>query len=573
MNVSTKMPVQAEETDPLSYFFAEFLDEKTFSEFRTIGRLFGNLQGVGSTVAGYPLIRPHDCAKITLTLESIFETCREQFRTRDIEITERFEQVTAAFHEFCRKIYPGEATSALLLHGRVLLFMGRADRVIDLISPLALRPYAIENNLHHCADLVDLLGQAHLRRGTLNQLPVSFLAFGAWLVSRKRNISARRAAIRMAPFVNFEPVNPAAPLLSRLVRWASAGYLAAKRDRNGAALKALHFVKARLHLALLILCYALLGRRARWSSPFSLQMNPDGPVLVARAMGGIGDLLMMQPGLEALAKRHGRPVEFAVPHKFFAVFAHDPNVRLIDIEGPVIDMSQYSAYVDLSLCPAGRYESRKRPNVDRGRVELFAGGMGVTRQELTAQGWHINRYGAPDEEAFCDEFLARHGLGERPVIGVQPYSRDSYKDHTGIGEIIAELARTYDIIVFHHVINGLPQGPGLANTAGLPLAQSLALVSRLRAMVSVDSAFLHAAAAYDVPVIALFGPTDPRTFTRHHRRVTILWKPQVFGCVPCWRNEDLPCRVTGTISASPCIAAISAEEVAAAVAEAVGGPA
>lgn len=569
MGVSTKIEIGPEESDPLSRFFSEFLDETTFSEFRTIGRLFGTLQDTGATVSGYPIIRPHDCSKITRTLENIFQICKDQFRTKDAEITGRFEQLIAAFHEFCRNIYPAEATAVLLLRGKVMLFMGEADRVIDLVSPLAIRPYAVENNLAQCADLVGLMAQAHIRRGTLKQTGISFIAFGAWLVARRRGFSAAHAAITMAPFVNFEAVNTFAPFRTHLIRWASTAYLAAKRDRNGTLRKAMHFVMARLYLAMMCICYALLARRARRSAPFSLQMNPAGPILVTRAMGGIGDLLMMQPGLEALAKARKKPVYFAIPKKFFAIFAHDPIINLIDIEGPVIDVTEYSEFIDLSLCPAGRYESRKRPNVDRGRVELFARAMGISPKQLQAQGWHINLYRDSEEEKFCDDFLIKHSFGKRPLIGIQPYSRDSYKDHIGIVPIISHLSKTYDIIIFHHVAAGLPQGPGLANTAGIPLAVSLALVARLEAMVSVDSAFLHAAAAYDIPVIALFGPTDPRTFTRHHRKVTVLWKPEIFGCVPCWRNEDLPCRVTGMVSTSPCVAAITAEDVIAAVSKAI----
>lgn len=568
--VSTGSLLSDEGADPLSRFFAEFLDWETFVDFRSIGRLFGSLREKGATISGYPLIRPHDCAKITTTLETIFETCRDQFRTRDVEITERFEELIASFHDFCRRIYPSEATAVLLLHGTVLLFMDNAERVIDLVSPLAMRPYAVENNLHHCARLIELLGQAHIRRGTLAQVPISFIAFGAWLVARRRGISSASAAIKMAPFVNLEPAKPVAPLCSRIIRRAATGYLAAKRQRNGVLSKAGHYALARLYLLAMSACYALLARRARRSAPFSLQMTASGPVLVTRAMGGIGDLLMMQPGLEALATARKKSIEFAIPKKFFALFSNDPNVRLVDIDGPVIDVSQYSEFVDLSLCPAGRHESQTRPNVKRGRVELFARAMGVTRTQLKAQGWQINRFTKPEEEEFCERFLAENQLGKRQLIGVQPYSRDSYKDHPGIARIIIELAKEYDVIVFHHIADGLPQGPGLANTAGMPLGDSLALVSRLQAIVSVDSAFLHAAAAYDVPVIALFGPTDPRTFTRHHRKVTILWKPQKFGCVPCWRNEDLPCRVTGMLSTSPCIAAITVDEVLDAVAEAIG---
>ena len=89
-------------------------------------------------------------------------------------------------------------------------------------------------------------------------------------------------------------------------------------------------------------------------------------------------------------------------------------------------------------------------------------------------------------------------------------------------------------------------------------------------MVCVDSAFLHAAAAFDVPVIALFGPTDGELFTRHHRQATVINANESFACAPCWRNEDLPCSLTGKFGPSPCIAAIRVEPVLAAVEQALG---
>ena len=108
-------------------------------------------------------------------------------------------------------------------------------------------------------------------------------------------------------------------------------------------------------------------------------------------------------------------------------------------------------------------------------------------------------------------------------------------------------------------------GPGIASTAGLALAESIALVSSLDAMVCVDSGFLHAAAAFDVPVVALFGPTDGELFTRHHRRATVITANESFACAPCWRNEDLPCSLTGKFGPSPCVAAIKVDSVIAAL--------
>ena len=76
----------------------------------------------------------------------------------------------------------------------------------------------------------------------------------------------------------------------------------------------------------------------------------------------------------------------------------------------------------------------------------------------------------------------------------------------------------------------------------------------------MDSGFLHAASAFDVPVVAMFGPTDGKLFTRHHLRATVI-SNESFPCAPCWRNEDLPCQLTGQFGPSPCIAALRVDTV------------
>ncbi len=154
-------------------------------------------------------------------------------------------------------------------------------------------------------------------------------------------------------------------------------------------------------------------------------------------------------------------------------------------------------------------------------------------------------------------------------MACSPIRANSYKDHPEIGRFIKALSADYDIIIFHHIETGLPAGRGIASTAGLPLAQSIALVSALDVMVSVDSGFLHAAGAFDVPVVAMFGPTDGNLFTRHHKYATVISANKSFACAPCWRNEDLPCQVTRQVGTSPCVAALKVETVQAAVAEAL----
>lgn len=572
----------------LNEFFSEFLDAAAFADFRHAERLVASLKRQGRTVAGYPIVRPADCGRIVGVLSGIFETSKPHFRTRDKILTERFEELIGDFHDFCQRIYPGEAMGVRVLRARVRLFMGDPEGVLELVSHFVRRPYALEDNSWHFLHLVELFAQAHLLQGTLEKANMSFIALGRWFaanlsgrssftagaqpartvptVQRLLNWAPATAGTRMAPFVALAGKKPGAPLRSALIRWASQAYLDCLRRRSQPLSFVLTDIRAWFYALLLACCYRSLRKSGKTGDPFSLTRNKKGRVLVTRAMGGIGDLMMMEPGLEANAIRFGMPVDFAIPRKFFPIFEQNPHVNLIDIDGPPIDISVYRAFFNLSQCPATRYEAPRVPNIKQGRVETFARGMAVSRRRLLKQGWKINHFLSPDDENFCDEFLKQRGIGKagggrRSLVGIQPFSRDSYKDHPGITKVIDAIAKDHDVLIFHHVDDGLPAGERINTTAGLPLGRSLALVSRIDAMVSVDSAFLHAASAFDVPVVALFGPTDARTLTRHHRRVKLLWRKDSFACVPCWRHEDKACAVSGLRSVSPCMAAIRTDEV------------
>ena len=170
---------------------------------------------------------------------------------------------------------------------------------------------------------------------------------------------------------------------------------------------------------------------------------------------------------------------------------------------------------------------------------------------------------------FANSFLNERGLGKRPIVGLQPYSRIPTKDHPRIDAFVEALRRDYDMIIFHHLETGLSKGPSVASTAGLPLGRSIALVSALDAMVCVDLGFLHAAAAFDIPAVAMFGPTDGRLFTLHHRHATVVWDKASFVCAPCWRNEDIPCQMTRQLGPSPCVSSLTVEAVRTAVASAL----
>jgi heptosyltransferase-2 len=99
--------------------------------------------------------------------------------------------------------------------------------------------------------------------------------------------------------------------------------------------------------------------------------------------------------------------------------------------------------------------------------------------------------------------------------------------------------------------------PNVTNLIGKTSLQELiALVSRLDALVSGDSAPMHIAAAFGVPFVALFGPTDPKRHLPPAKKFSVFYKP--LPCSPCY---------SGTCKAREfaCLPSIQAGEVCQAI--------
>ena len=92
------------------------------------------------------------------------------------------------------------------------------------------------------------------------------------------------------------------------------------------------------------------------------------------------------------------------------------------------------------------------------------------------------------------------------------------------------------------ILSGLPAGR-VGNLCGrTALDELVALLSRLRLLVSNDSGPMHVAAALRVPQVALFGSTDPVATGPFSPGALVLKKP--VECSPCFRREcplDLRC--------------------------------
>ena len=106
-------------------------------------------------------------------------------------------------------------------------------------------------------------------------------------------------------------------------------------------------------------------------------------ILVTRAMGGIGDLLMMTPGFHALKEAYpDNDIFLAAPRQYHQLFIGNDDVKLIDIEKASLEARAFGKWFNFTDCPAGRIESRTAPDVKMNRIDIFARALGIRGTRL-----------------------------------------------------------------------------------------------------------------------------------------------------------------------------------------------
>ena len=101
------------------------------------------------------------------------------------------------------------------------------------------------------------------------------------------------------------------------------------------------------------------------------------------------------------------------------------------------------------------------------------------------------------------------------------------------------------------------------NLAGvLPLDEAVALIARAACVLANDSGLMHAAWAFDVPLLAIFGPTDPSKSRPLSNRSRVIYKKA--ECSPCPHRR---CPVDHR-----CMNAITVEEVVQEIQKLLGPP-
>ena len=302
-------------------------------------------------------------------------------------------------------------------------------------------------------------------------------------------------------------------------------------------------------------------------------------ILVYRPAGGLGDVVCCLPAVAGLRAKY--------PHDHLSVLAPDVYRPLYERLGVVDDFPtvrvmgrtrigageeevrillrrmrprptlNWNKFVNL-WCPAGEYENAVRGRVHKGRTECFCEAAGV---EPATPRYRVE----PQKRQWARGELLKWGLG-RPLVVLQRHSANVYKDWPAAHrQALVDRLRADGCSVLTLGRNG-PSIDGAVNVSTINFWSIAAFCGEADLVIAPDSGIMHLAGAVGAPVLALFGPTDPRTTLRYYPTARALWRPDVMRdthCYcPCMHMPDngytanTPCLEEGA-----CMRAITVDEV------------
>jgi ADP-heptose:LPS heptosyltransferase len=264
-----------------------------------------------------------------------------------------------------------------------------------------------------------------------------------------------------------------------------------------------------------------------------------GTVLIFRAVGGLGDILvhrMIFEDIKALIP-DGNLV-FACPRKFHEAVRDHPCIdELVDSE--TVDTNQYIIMHNTSNACC-RYEVTISPLSDKNRSDIWANHCGV---RLKHHNMHIKLEDEIIEETKQEIEAVRNSDGPRvlftPISAM--YNKNLTKSQ--VTEVISGLRRRGLFVYSSHTIP-IPalerlQVPVLSSS----IRKWMGYVYNADYVVTVDTSTFHMAGGIGKPQTAVFAFTDGKVYGRYYKNWTLVQKHRDDGnwpCGPCYNWPDCP---------------------------------
>ncbi|MBI5871930.1 glycosyltransferase family 9 protein [archaeon] len=194
---------------------------------------------------------------------------------------------------------------------------------------------------------------------------------------------------------------------------------------------------------------------------------------------------------------------------------------------------------------------------------------------IDAQDRHLEIYTTKEAEEFAAQYKKQHNLKDYIVIHAAP----RHKNHEWIPERFAyvadKISKAYNCpIIFtgakkdydynSSIMQIMNNKTDVINCAGTSIQEFFALIKNAKFVVSVDTGAMHIAAAFNKPIVSLFGAGTPPAVWKPWCENSICILKEKEACTSCAKQA---CTFAGTEREMECMKAITVEDVLNAVEE------
>jgi hypothetical protein len=283
-----------------------------------------------------------------------------------------------------------------------------------------------------------------------------------------------------------------------------------------------------------------LGNKLSDNEILEIVKQRSGAWVFHRPVGGIGDAVMLLPAITALKKQVGNDLLVVSCVDYIApVFEHHPYVDYV-MSYTGAEISEGKDEVVLGElenagsvihryyhpCPASVYEAEHNPDITKPRQDIFCEHAGV---EFDINNYCLTLTREEKELPFSE-------LKGMRYIVVQVRSHDLWRNYLHMKWLLDELAwvgkkKDFLVVTVDSAID--PGMKGVVSYTHKSLRWIFGMISGAMLLIGPDSAFVHVAGALNVPILGLFGPTNPAVRLRYHNAH---WMPRFKRCPRqyCW---------------------------------------
>ena len=262
-----------------------------------------------------------------------------------------------------------------------------------------------------------------------------------------------------------------------------------------------------------------------------------------------GDALSITGLVNALGKNNDA-FEFAVAtqKEYHNIFDGNKKIsKVIDVRDLIIDRMDTGTYVLQLDDVIPKYLNATVPFVDKNRMKILMDSCGFGRGKVKPVDYKPEYFIAKEEKEWAKKWLVDNGIKDKNVVAICTHGHDVSCQWPGDNwkKLCNTLIKKHNVGIVGFT-NDNSMDSMIARIGDMNIRQQIAILNECKILISVDNPLLIFATALKIPVVGMFGPTDPEIETYNLPEESVMITGKKFAlCVPCWKPWHSPCRMNG----------------------------